>query len=210
MFVRPLEGLLPGLVSERMQDPEGAVEKSSASLKTESKMFSFCPWGHKCRCPEKCAWERILKSERWRPGRAMLSTGTALPGGTSGSLRGDLQGSGDPSEKPGLGRACAVPAGRGKLWLWETEKREEQPVKDGAAARNGDSPQRRAPHPRFMQPPTFRKGWLCLKELGMSKVRHNFTPFCRDYLGLVRAGFTTGLGFFHMEICQALLRCNPF
>lgn len=42
------------------------------------------------------------------------------------------------------------------------------------------------------------------------KVRHNFTPFCRDYLGLVIAGFTTGFGFFCMELCQALLCCNPF
>lgn len=41
MFVRPFEGLLPGLGSERMQDPEGAAEKASASLKTESTMFSF-------------------------------------------------------------------------------------------------------------------------------------------------------------------------
>lgn len=92
----------------------------------------------------------------------------------------------------------------------ETEKREEQPVKDREAARNGDSPHRQTPHPRFIQPPSFRKGWPYLKELGSSKVRHNFTPFCRDYLGLVIAGFTTGFGFFSMEICQALLCRNPF
>lgn len=51
MFVWPLEGLLPALVSERMQDPEGAAEKSAASLKTESKMFSFCPQGTNADVP---------------------------------------------------------------------------------------------------------------------------------------------------------------
>lgn len=91
MFVQPLEELLPGSVSERMRDPEGAAEKSSASLKTESKMFSFCPQGHECRCPEERAWERTLKSKQWRPGGAILSIGTALPGGTGGSLNGDLR-----------------------------------------------------------------------------------------------------------------------
>lgn len=69
----------------------------------------------------------------------MLSMGAMLPGGTSGSLNGDLQWSGGPNEKSGLGRACAVPDGRGKVWIWETEQREEQPVKVREAVRNGDS-----------------------------------------------------------------------
>lgn len=68
----------------------------------------------------------------------------------------------------------------------------------------------RSPRPSRAQPPSFRKGWLYLKEFGRSKVRHNFTAFCRDYLGLVIAGFTTGLGFFCVETFQAEQRCNSF
>lgn len=60
--------------------------------------------------------------------------------------------------------------------------------------------------PGLLQPPSFCKGWLHLKELGRSKVRHNFTPFCRDYLGLAIAVFTTGFGFFCADICQ-ILQC---
>lgn len=149
VFVLPLEGLLLGLVLERMQDPEGAAEKSAASLKIESKMFCFCPWGQKCRCPEERAWERILKSEWWKPDGAMLSIGMALPGGTSGSSE-ICDGAGDPNENSGLGRGCAVPVERGKLQPWEIQKREEQPVKDREAVRNGDSPHRRTPHPGFI------------------------------------------------------------
>lgn len=98
----------------------------------------------------------------------------------------------------------------GSALAMETEKREEQPVKDREAVRNGDSFHRQTPHPSFILPPSFRKRWLYLKELGRLKVRHNFTPFCSDYLGLVIARFTTGFGFFCMEICQALLCRNPF
>lgn len=124
VFVRPFEGLLPGFVSERMQDPEGAAEKASASLKTESKMFFFCPQRHEGQCHEERAWERILKSESWRPDGAVLSMGTVLLASTSGSLDGDLQWRGASHEKLQLGSVPAVPAGREKLWTWEAEKRE--------------------------------------------------------------------------------------
>lgn len=103
VFVRPLEGLLLGLVLERMQDPEGAAEKSSASLKTESKMFSFCPQGHKCRCPEEHAWERILKNEWWRPGYGLHRDGASCRYQWLFKC-GPVIGQGIPGEKLGWGR----------------------------------------------------------------------------------------------------------
>lgn len=77
----------------------------------------------------------------------MLSTGTVLPASTSGSLNGDLQWRGASHEKLHLGSVSAVSEGRGKLWTWEAEKREEQPVKDREEMKNRDSSHRQTPRP---------------------------------------------------------------
>lgn len=166
MVFLPLEGLLPGPVSERMQDPEGAAEKSSASLKTESKMFSFCPLGHECRCPEERAWERILKSEWWRPGGALRSVGTALPGGTGGSLNGGRRWSGASQWEAGVGKSPCCPR-----WKREALATGDRGERGATCQGQGSSEEWRQPPqthttPRVHTAAKFSQGMALLERVG--------------------------------------------